>query len=386
VLNTWFFQVCEAAAERWQVPALAVGVLADGAFETYSVGCEVDSRFRIASVTKPMTAQLVTSVCDLDSATGVWPDDVRVRHLLSHTSGFDCELPDRDPSRFGSGDDALALCVEELRHVHRFFGVDEVWSYANTGYWLAGHLAATHAGTSFEHALTTHVIEPAGLEATSFAEPDLAGHAADIPPTPYPRARRASGGLTSNVTDLLRFAQWHLAQPSSASMRVVAGKPVGGVYGLGLAGERVGGVDVWGHGGNYGGFQSSLLTIPDRGAAFVGMTNCDTGSKALREIEDVFFELAVRARRRVPELASLPPAALERFAGTYAFANGDATFDVRIEGDELVVVVVDIEEIRTRPISECTFVVPEGLHRHERFDFPRSGFARFGSRLAQRVS
>lgn len=384
MLDRPFFELCEAVAARWRVPALAVGVLADGAIETFAVGCGADTKFRIASITKPMSAQLVVSVCDLDSTTGVWPDDVLVRHLLAHTSGFDSELPERDGTRFGDGEDALARCVAELPRVHRFFGSDEIWSYANTGYWLAGHLASERIGASFEDALTTHVLAPAGLEATTFAAPDLQGHVVGEPPTPYPRARRPSGGLTSTVSDLLRYAKWHLAQPSSAAMRVVAGKPAGGVYGLGLSGERVAGVDVWGHSGNWGGFQSSLLTIPDRTAAFAGLTNCETGSKALRELEDAFFELTLGARRRKPVFVSLPREVYESYAGVYVFANGDATFEVVFPGDDTLVLHLDEDELHARAIGEHTFVVPDGPHVNERFDFPRPGFVRF-SRLAERV-
>jgi D-alanyl-D-alanine carboxypeptidase len=380
MLDTRFFELCEEVAARWRVPALAVGVLADGAVETFAVGCDPDDLFRIASITKPMTAQLVVSVCDLDSTTGVWPDDVRIHHLLAHTSGFDSELPERDGSRFGSGDEALSLAVTELPGVHRFFGVDQVWSYANTGYWLAGHLASEQAGASYEDALATHVLAPAGLEATTFDPPELRGDG-----TSYPRARRPSGGLTSTVADLLRFAEWHFAQPSSAAMRVVAGKPAGGVYGLGLSGERVAGVDVWGHSGNWGGFQSSLLTIPDRAAAFAGLTNSETGTKALRELEDAFFERTLGARRLAPVFVSLPRDVYESYTGVYAFANGDATFNVEFPGGDILVVRLDEDELHARAIGERTFVVPDGPHVNERFDFPRPGFVRF-SRLAERVA
>ncbi|HEY7398937.1 MAG TPA: serine hydrolase domain-containing protein, partial [Gaiellaceae bacterium] len=107
MLDSTFLRVCEDAAERFDVPALAVGVASrDGTVELHAVGCELDARFRIASVTKPMTASLVARLVDLDATTAVWPDDVHVRHLLAHTSGFDCELG--DVSRFGDGDDALA--------------------------------------------------------------------------------------------------------------------------------------------------------------------------------------------------------------------------------------------------------------------------------------
>ena len=73
------------------MPALAVGVSVGGAAETLLVGCDPTTRFRIASITKPFTATLALELLDLEAKTGLWPADVRVRHLLSHTSGYDCE-------------------------------------------------------------------------------------------------------------------------------------------------------------------------------------------------------------------------------------------------------------------------------------------------------
>src|SRR3954451_20682414 len=133
-MNTSFHAVCAAAAERWQVPAL---VVSDGD-ELVALGCDAGTRFRIASVTKPLTAHLALRLLDLDAPTGVWPEDGRVRHLLAHTSGFDCELPDRDNAKYASGDDALSRCVADIAAVRRFVGVETAWSYANSGYWLPG--------------------------------------------------------------------------------------------------------------------------------------------------------------------------------------------------------------------------------------------------------
>src|SRR4051794_15926474 len=113
-MNASFREMCEAAADAWSVPALTVGTAVRGDVSVVAVGCEPDTRFRAASITKPFTALLVAGLLDLDAATGVWPDDVRVRHLLSHTSGFDCELPEGDLSRLGTGDDALPAAVAEL--------------------------------------------------------------------------------------------------------------------------------------------------------------------------------------------------------------------------------------------------------------------------------
>jgi CubicO group peptidase (beta-lactamase class C family) len=380
VLDSSYLQASEAAALTWEVPALALGVSVGGEVETHAIGCERDTVFRVASITKPFTAALSLGLLDLEEPSGVWPADVLLRHLLSHTSGFDADAGDL--GRFGDGDDALELLVAELPEIRRFLGVEQAWSYANTGYWLAGRMCAERAGTTYEEALGERMLAPSGLEATSFGEPDLAGTGADALPGPYPRARRPSGGLVSNVPDLLRFGQWLLASPDFARMRVVHGKPPAGVYGLGLFGERVGGVEVWGHGGSWGGFQSSLLVVPDRGAVFVGLTNHSRGAKALRKVEDVFFERVIGARRRVPETVELPDDVRQELSGSYA--NSDDVVEVECAVDGLSVKLED-GEYAARAIGERTFEITEGDRVLERFDFPLVGFGRFSSRLAQRV-
>lgn len=381
MLDSTFFQACEAAAAAWDVPALAIGASVGGRVETFSVGCAVDTRFRIASITKPFTATLALELLDPEEATGVWPGDVRVRHLLAHTSGYDSEYGDL--VRFGDDDDALAGVVAELPGIRRYLAAEQAWSYANSGYWLAGWLAAEQAGQPYEEALAERILRPAGLESTSFGEPDVAGTGRDAAAGPYPRARRPSGGLVSNVADLLRFGDWHLKQPQSDRLRSVHGKPTAGVYGLGLFGERVGGVPVWGHGGSYGGFQTSLLVIPERDAVFVGLTNSSVGEHALAALQDEFFERLLGARRRVPDPVDLPAAALERFAGTYE--TGDERIHVAAAPEGLVV-SLDEAEFHTRAIGPSTFEITDGEWIRARFDFPLPGFGRFGNRLAERVA
>jgi CubicO group peptidase (beta-lactamase class C family) len=382
MLDPMFHAVCEAAAVAWDVPSLAVATAVGDQVETLAIGCEPDARFRVASVTKTFTATVALGLLDTEDSTGVWPADVRIRHLLSHTSGYDSECGDL--ARFGDGDDALAALVAELPSVRRFLAVEQAWSYANSGYWLTGLLCADRAGSGYEDALTARILQPLGLEATSFGEPDLAGSGPGaVDDRPYPRARRPSGGLSSNVHDLIRFGQAHLTTPSSARLRIVHGKPPGGVYGLGLFGERVGGVEVWGHPGSYGGFESSLLVIPDRDAVFVGLTSSSRGDQALSEIEDAFFERVLGARRDVAETVDLPAEVLDGFAGTYANSVGWTEVTVANNG---LVITFDDEEFVARAIGERTFEVIGGDEAGARFDFPVEGFGRFGHRLAERVS
>jgi CubicO group peptidase (beta-lactamase class C family) len=381
VLDSSFLQAASAAALTWEVPALALGISLAGEVETHGIGCEPDTLFRVASITKPVTAALSLGLLDLEEPSGIWPPDVRVRHLLSHTSGFDGDAGEL--GRFGDSDEALALLVAELPQIRRFLGVEQAWSYANAGYWLAGWMCAERAGMSYEEAVRERVLGPLGLEATSFGEPELAGSGSNALPGPFPRARRPSGGLVSNVSDLLRFGAWVSSAPELARMRVVHGKPTGGVYGLGLAGERVAAVEVWGHRGSWGGFQSSLLVVPDREAVFVGLTNSSLGAKTLWEIEDVFFERLIGARRRVPSTVELPAHALDSFVGSYANSDGWTEVEFAVDG---LSVKFDDGEFAARAIGERTFEITEGDRVRERFDFPLEGFGRFGSRLAERVS
>jgi CubicO group peptidase (beta-lactamase class C family) len=382
VLDPRFHAICEAAAIAWDVPAIALGVAVREDVETLEIGCDPGTRFRIASITKPFTATLALKLLELEDSTGVWPPDVRVRHLLSHTSGFDCELGDL--TRFGDGDDAVGAVIAELPTVRRWVGVEQAWSYSNAGYWLAGWLCAQAADSTYEQALGERILGPLGLEATAFdGAPDVPGTGRYAEEEPYPRPRRPSGGLISNVADLLRFARHHLATPSSARMRIVHGRPSGGVYGLGLSGERVAGVDIWGHAGSYGGYQSQLLLVPDRDAVFVALTNGSTGRQALREIEDAFLERLVGEGRPSREPIELPADVLESFAGTYA--NSDAWTEVTARPEGLLV-TSDDEEMHARPIGERTFEITAGEFVRDRFDFPLEGFGRFGGRLAERVS
>ncbi|HEX7083306.1 MAG TPA: serine hydrolase domain-containing protein [Gaiellaceae bacterium] len=382
-----FQDVAETLRERWDVPALAVGVSLGGRRERLALGCDPDARFRIASVTKPVTAALVLATLDLDAPVGVWPG-VTARHLLSHTSGYDCELGDL--RRFGDGDDALPRVVAELGGVRRWTDPGRVWSYSNAGYWLAGRLAAGAAGTSFEEALLERVCAAAGLEATGFDEPQLDGFDVDArsgalvrnEEGPYPRARRPSGGLVAPVDDLLRLGEWLLAGEVGEALRVPVARRPGGEYGLGLMLDRVDGHEVWHHGGDYGGFQSLLALVPARGLVFGGLTNSRTGGQVLRRLLDETLERSLGVRREPPARASRPAVELEPLAGRYEAP--DTRVEVRVAGDGLEV-AADGAVVRARPLVGGEFEVLDGASAGSRFDFPLPGFARFSSRLVEKV-
>ncbi len=83
MLDSSYLQASAAAALTWEVPALALGVSVGAEVETAAIGCDPGTLFRVASITKPFTALLAVGLLDLEESSGIWPPDVRVRHLLS---------------------------------------------------------------------------------------------------------------------------------------------------------------------------------------------------------------------------------------------------------------------------------------------------------------
>src|SRR5712671_3818975 len=195
-------EVVRDARARTGVPAVAAGLLVGGRVELAAAGpVEVETPFRIASITKWFTASLATLLLDLDAPSGA--GGASAGRLLSHTADL------RPNSR--------ELLPEPCRGL---------WSYSNAGFVLAGRECAAAAGTSFSDAVRERLLEPLGLERTTFEEPPAAapGHVQDgvtghrlITDVVYPESRRAAGGLWSTVGDLLRFAAHHLGGPGPLS-------------------------------------------------------------------------------------------------------------------------------------------------------------------------
>ena len=320
---------------------------------------------------------------DLEATTGIWPDDVRVRHLLSHTSGYDGECGDL--ARFGFGDDALGRAVAELPEapaVRR--------RRARCGRTRTAATGSRRTWRPSARASRTRTRSPRGCSSRpASSRPRSASRSSPAPaPTRRTSATRARAGpragSSPNVPDLLRFGRWHLSRPESARLRVPLGKPIGGVYGLGLFGERVGGVEVWGHVGSYGGFQSSLLVVPDRDAVFAGLTNSSHGEQALRELEDVFFERVLGARRAFRRRSSCParcssrsPAPTRRATSGWRSRCAESGLVVGFEGSTFA----------TRAIGPgASSRSPRASTRRTRFDFPLEGFGRFGASSLERVA
>ncbi len=204
----------------------ALGHAADGAPVT------PDTRFFIASITKPIVATAVVQLAaegrialreplrtympDLPESLSV----VSAWHILTHTSG----IPD---DTFGEW--AARAPREELlwRAASRplVFAPGSRYAYCSTSFYLLGELLATLDGVPFEESLRRRVLEPLRMRATSFDARQPPGSVVvpvglpdgDLGPADLPALAaylasiaQPGGGLWSTAGDLLRFARAYL--------------------------------------------------------------------------------------------------------------------------------------------------------------------------------
>lgn len=151
--------------ESWPVETAAVAVVgSDGA--VLGTHGPTGHRFRLASVSKPLTAYAVLvaveeGALDLDEPAG--PEGSTVRHLLAHTSGL-------------AFDEHRSMAAPGNRRL-----------YSNAGFEVLADTVAKAAEMPFEEYLRQAVLEPLGMASTS------------MPGSP------AAAGV-STVDDMVRFA------------------------------------------------------------------------------------------------------------------------------------------------------------------------------------
>lgn len=330
-------EIVRDARSRTGVPAVAAGLFVDGSVELVADGpVEVETAFRVASISKWFTASLVSASGALDPET---------RRLLSHTTGLRSEVAEPLPD-----------------------ACQGLWSYANSGYWAAGDACAAATDKPFSDAMRELILEPLELAATSFEEPPgaagghlqdgVTGHRPAGSPV-YPASRHPSGGLWSTVGDLLRFAEHQFDDPYG--LQEPQADALDAEYCLGCwRRELEGGRVAFDHEGSVAGFQSLLLIVPEERLALTVLTNSWRGSGLIKRV--------------VYELGLVPPPSTDDVVEDGFYALGDVTAEVR-DGW--------ITERETDPITgtakQLKYRISFGaaLMSH-RADFPRPGVARVG--------
>ncbi len=433
---------------RWNAPGIAVGILHRGEIQMTSAGfanlvtrqpMTDDSISQIGSISKVFTTTLAMmlveeGLLDLDEPVVTYlpglplADEaarmtITLRHLLSHTAGFE---GDRFID-YGRGDDALANAIAAFGTLRQWTVPGDVWSYCNAGYYLVSRIIEVVASQPFETVFRKRFVEPLGLKtAFFFAEdvitwPHAVGHylkrheEGHRPAHGYsfPRHVNGTGGVVTSTRELLRFAQLHLNDGEIDGARLLPAaaaqamrEPVTEAgdfyrhYGLGWCVHEYPEFRTISHGGATRGFRANLTVIPERDFAIAILANGEAGSRAIQEIEAWALGTFLDFARPVPKRAKLSGKGLAAVAGIYR--RHDGIFTVTVAGDRLDLEVVhldeengEVEDEQTYPlvaVGERRFQVPDGPNKHAIVDFidyrgngAPQHFLRTGGRLAERI-
>jgi CubicO group peptidase (beta-lactamase class C family) len=200
-----------------------------------------DSLFRIASMTKPITAIGIMILADekrlsvddtvekylpefrevrLKTGGGKGPAGLKMpsrpitlRHLLTHTSGMHGGLPRSPADLYMKRDHTLAEAVRLYAKEPLEFEPGTKWSYSNVGIDTLGRIIEVVSGQSYESFLKERVFGPLGMCDTCFY------------PTPKQQARIAAtydkkeGKLVRSTSDIIGL-------PPGAKFPI----PAGGLY------------------------------------------------------------------------------------------------------------------------------------------------------------
>jgi CubicO group peptidase (beta-lactamase class C family) len=351
--------------ERDAVPGMVVGVWHREVEEILALGVvDTETRwptapdvlFRCASITKVFTATTVMSQVDrgrvdLDAPVITYlpwlilgdadaTARLTLRHCLSHTTGLWGHIEEDH----GPGLDALGVFVRTFDRLPSLAPPGRYWGYANTGFAIAGSVIEAATGLSYEEAVQTAVLDPLGIRHATFSSADLValphaiGHER-APGLADPRRARdhhlvrnwnPSGGIWSTASDLLRLGrllsgdgeldgQRVLSRESAVEMRTAQATGVSwaDAWGLGLDIRSIGGVDVLGHGGAFGGFKSRLTFVPERDFAIVVLANASEADPAIEHVVRTALRELLGLEGANPIEVDVASADLDRCCGRY---------------------------------------------------------------------
>jgi len=268
------------------------------------VSATPDLRYAIGSISKQFTAVAILLLqqdgkLKLDDPVSRFipgltrGNEVTVRQLLSHTSGYQDFWP-QDYVMPGMLQATTPQAIADAWAKKPLdFAPGSRWQYSNTNYTLAGMVVEKASGIPFFQFVRSRILVPAGL--TSAMDFDVSPRAANTtgyiryglgPLRPAPDAGSgwmwAAGELAMTAADLAKWdiniIQRRLLTPASyreLEREVVLNNGAGTGYALGLDVGMQGDHFMLEHSGEVSGFTAENMVFPDDSAAIVVLTNQD---------------------------------------------------------------------------------------------------------------
>ncbi len=266
-----------------------------------------------------------------------FPQPITLRHLLSHSAGFE------DQGYM------FALHEEDLMPPARFLTQHRparIWppgvysGYSNYGTALAGYIVERMAGLPFEQYIAERIFAPLGMAQSTFLQPlppalendattnyrYVDGHFVARPFVFLQTPSAGEGHMT--VTDMAKFMRAHLAEgdtpiltaPTLAQMhsRLFSHDPTVNGFAYGFAETTVNGQRILRHEGNNPGVSSTaLFLIPDANTGVYVAYNSNGGFAPGEEFRHAFFNHFYPAAAQPPLPARLSRAESDELQGSY---------------------------------------------------------------------
>ena len=369
------------AMERLQVPGVAIGILDEG--REYLAGFGVTSvdnplpvttatLFQVGSITKTVVGTAVLRLAemgklDLETPIRIYLPDLRLadenlaqqvtlRHLLTHTGGGIADSFED----IGEGDDALAQAVTKMDELLSETPLGEVYSYSNSGFTLIGRVIEVVTGMTFERALQECIFDPLKMIHTFFFPSEImtyrfaVGHEVwddallVVRPWSQVRAARPAAGMITCISDLLRYACFHLGNGmTEEGTRLVSERALPlmqtpayprnqGWIGLAWEIDEIAGLRVIGHGGITTGQMASLHLIPSRQFAVAILTNGSRGGLLSTEVRTWLYQHSLHIAEEEPSFLAMTQEDLMPYVGLYDSALSQT--EVRLSDGGLVII------------------------------------------------
>ncbi len=313
------------------VPSASVAVVAHGQLayaKAYGsaklqpqIAATPDMRYAIGSISKQFTAAALLLLqqegkLSLDDPVSRFVpgltrgNEVTVRQLLSHTSGYQDFWPQDYVMPMMLRPATPQSIADRWGKQPLDFDPGTRWQYSNTNYTIAGMVVEKASGIPFFQFVRTRILSPVGLQSASDfdASPTAANATGYLryalgPLRPAPDAGSgwmwAAGELAMTASDLAKWdisvIRRSLLAPKSYSeleteVRLKNGSGTG--YGLGVNVAMQGGRLLVEHNGEVSGFTAENMVFPDDSAAVVVLTNQDAAPASgaiARQIAQLLF-------------------------------------------------------------------------------------------------
>ncbi len=316
--------------------------------------------FRIGSVTKLFTwtamMQLVQQgKLDLDvdvetyldfAIPDTFPQPITLRHLMTHTPGFE----DRGMYLFGETDlerrDYLAMSMPARVRAPGTFS-----AYSNYGTALAGHVVERISGRSWEEYVEAEILGPLDMEYATPRQPaperlapylsvgyENAGDQLEPREFEVIEGAAPAGSISASAGAMARFMLAFLGHGARGDGRILAEPTVRRMLELAFAhDERLPGVAlgfyeksshglrVVGHSGDTRWFHTDLALVPSENlGVFVSYNTSAAARVSLYRFLDAFLD-HYYPQAELPARTRTEPGALERYAGSYRLNRGSYT-------------------------------------------------------------